>query len=61
MKIIVIFFLAIHTTYKNSGHLINSLIAQYCDIRRQIIKTNPREGDPFFTVVCEFRKNKIRK
>ena len=55
------FFLAIHTTYKNSGHLINSLIAQYCDIRRQIIKTNPREGDPFFTVVCEFRKNKIRK
>ena len=55
------FFLAIHTTYKNSGHLINALIAQYCDIRRQIITTNPREGDPFFTVVCEFRRNKIRK
>lgn len=55
------FFLAVHTRYKNSGHLINALIAQYCDIRRQIITTNPREGDPFFTVVCEFRKNKIRK
>ncbi len=55
------FFLAIHTSYKNSGHLINSLIAQYCDIRRQILTTNPREGDPFFTVVCEFRKNNIRK
>ena len=40
---------------------INSFIAEYCDLRKQIITTNPRDGDPYFTVVCEFRRNNLRK
>ena len=55
------FFLAIHTTFKNAGHLLNSFIAEYCDLNRNLLTTEPRQGDPFFTVVCEFRKNNLRK
>ena len=55
------FFLAIHTTFKNAGHLINSFIAEYCDLNRNLLTTEPRQGDPFFTVVCEFRKSNLRK
>ena len=55
------FFLAIHSYYQNSGHLASSFIAEYCDLRKQIITTNPRDGDPYFTVVCEFRRNNLRK
>ena len=31
------FFLAIHTTYKNAGHLLNSFIAEYCDLNRNLL------------------------
>ncbi|MBD22114.1 MAG: hypothetical protein CL572_05900 [Alphaproteobacteria bacterium] len=55
------FFLAIHTSYNNSGHLLNSLISELCDLRRNILKSEPRAGDPYFTVVCEFRRHYIRK
>ena len=55
------FFLAIHTSYNNSGHLLNSLISELCDLRRNIIKSVPRPGDPYFTVVCEFRRHYLRK
>ena len=55
------FYLAIHSSYQNSGHLVNSFIAEYCDLRRQIVMTNPRKGDPFFTVVCEFRRNNLKE
>ena len=53
-------FIAIHTSFQNSGHLLNSLVAEYCDMRRNIISTNPRNGDPYFTVVCEFRRHILR-
>lgn len=55
------FFLAIHSNFKNSGHLLNSFIAEYCDLKRTIHTSEPRQGDPFFTVVCEFRKNYLRE
>ena len=55
------FFLAIDSSYQNSGHLTSSFVAKYCDLRRQIVKTTPRDGDPYFTVVCEFRRNNLRK
>ena len=54
------FFLAIHTSYQNAGHLLNSLIAENCDVRREIISTEPRKGDPYFSAVCEYRRHKIR-
>ena len=53
-------FVAIHTSFINSGHLLNSLVAENCDLRREIITTNPRQGDPYFTAVCEHRKHFIR-
>ncbi len=53
-------FIAIHSGFQNAGHLLNSLVAEYCDIRRNLISTNPRSGDPYFTVVCEFRKHILR-
>ncbi len=55
------FFLAIHTSYNNSGHLLNSLISEFCDLRRNIVRSEPRAGDPYFTVVCEFRRHYLRK
>jgi hypothetical protein len=54
------FFLAVHTSYQNAGHLLNSLIAENCDLRREIVSTRPRQGDPYFTAVCEFRRHNIR-
>ena len=42
------FFLAIHSSYKNAGHLLNSMVAEYCDLNRRLLRTEPREGDPFF-------------
>ena len=41
VKIQIIFFLAIHTSYNNSGHLLNSLISELCDLRRNIVSPNP--------------------
>ena len=55
------FFLAIHTSYNNSGHLLNSLISELCDLRRNIVRSEPRKGDPYYTVVCEFRRHYLRK
>ena len=55
------FFLAIHTSYNNSGHLLNSLISELCDLRRNIVRSEPRKGDPYYTAVCEFRRHYLRK
>jgi len=55
------FFLAIHTSYNNSGHLLNSLISELCDLRKNIVRSEPRPNDPYFTVVCEFRRHYLRK
>ena len=55
------FFLAIHTSYNNSGHLLNSLISELCDLRRNIVRSEPRPNDPYFTAVCEFRRHYLRK
>ena len=55
------FFIAIHTSYNNSGHLLNSLISEFCDLRKNVIKSEPRPRDPYFTAVCEFRKHFLRK
>ena len=54
-------FLAIHTSFVNSGHLLNSFITELCNLNRNIITSEPRPGDPFFSAVCEFRKHNLRK
>ena len=53
-------FLAIHAGFLNAGHLLNSMVAENCDLRRNIISTKPRKGDPFFTAVCEYRAHSLR-
>ena len=53
-------FIAIHSDFFNAGHLLNSLIAENCDLRKNIIPTKPRTGDPYFTSVCEHRKHVLR-
>ncbi len=53
-------FIAIHSGFQNAGHLLNSMIAENCDIRRNILSTQPRSSDPYFTAVCEFRKHLLR-
>ena len=50
-------FIAIHSGFQNAGHLLNSMIAENCDIRRNVLSTRPRSDDPYFTAVCEFRKH----
>ena len=53
-------FIAIHSGFQNAGHLLNSMIAENCDIRRNVLSTLPRSDDPYFTAVCEFRKHLLR-
>jgi len=53
-------FLAIHSGFFNAGHLMNSMIAENCDIRRNILITKPRQSDPYFTAVCEYRVHSLR-
>ena len=53
-------FIAIHSSFQNAGHLLNSMIAENCDIRRNVLSTQPRSGDPYFTAVCEFRRHLLR-
>ena len=53
-------FIAIHSGFQNAGHLLNSMIAENCDIRRNVLSTQPRSGAPYFKAVCEFRKHLLR-
>lgn len=53
-------FIAIHSGFQNAGHLLNSMIAENCDIRRNVLSTQPRSNDPYFTAVCEFRNHLLR-
>ena len=42
--------------YTNASHLINAAIANYCDLNRQVLKSEPHnENDSFFSAVCVFR------
>ena len=54
------FFIAIHTSYLNAGHLLNTFVAELCDLNREILSTEPRTGDPYYSAVCEFRRHFIR-
>ena len=53
-------FLAINSGFANAGHLLNSIIAEKCDLSRTVITTQPRSGDPYFTCVCEYRSHNLR-
>ncbi len=55
------FFLAIHNSYANAGNLLNTLIAELCDLRKTVLKSEPVKGDPFYSSVCEFRKHFLRE
>ncbi len=55
------FFLAIHSSFSNAGHLLNTLIAELCDLRKKILIQDPRPGNPYFSSVCEFRRHHKRE
>ena len=55
------FFLAIHSSYSNAGNLLNGFIAELCNLNREVITSRPNEKDPFFSLVCEYKKNFLRK
>jgi len=55
------FFLAIHSSFSNAGHLLNTLIAELCDLRKNILRQDPRPGNSYFSSVCEFRKHHKRE
>ena len=55
------FFLAIHNSYSNAGNLLNSFIAERCNLNRRIITSSANEKDPYFSMVCEYSKNFLRE
>ena len=55
-------FISISKKYTNASHLINAAIANYCDLNRQVLKSEPHnENDSFFSAVCVFRKHYLRE
>ena len=55
------FFLAIHSSYSNAGNLLNGFTAELCNLNRRVITKSPNDKDPFFSLVCEYKKNFLRK
>ena len=55
-------FISINKQYTNASHLINAAIANYCDLNREILKSEPfNENDSFFSAVCTFRRHFLRE
>lgn len=54
-------FVSISSKYKNSAHLLNATIANFCDLNRNIIKSESQNSDQsYFSAVCVFRKHNLR-
>ena len=54
-------FLSIASKYKNASHLLNASIANYCDLNKQIIKSQTTKVEKsYYSAVCVFRKHKLR-
>ena len=55
-------FISISKKYTNASHLINAAIANYCDLNRQVLKSEPyNENDSCFSAVSVFRKHFLRE
>ena len=55
-------FISISSKYLNSMQLLHASIANFCDLNRQVIKTQSRKGDDsFHSVACVFKRHKLRK
>lgn len=55
-------FISISKKYTNASHLINAAIANYCDLNKKILKSEPYDNDDFyFSAVCVFRRHFIRE
>ena len=55
-------FISISKKYNNASHLINAAVANYCDLNRQVLKSEPQdENDSFFSAVCVFRRHFLRE
>lgn len=53
-------FLSIHSGYKNAQHLLNASIANYCDLNKKIVISEPKQNSLFYSSVCVFKKHFLR-
>ncbi len=55
-------FLSIHSRYDNALHLLHTSIASFCDLSKQVIKSEVKKNDSsFYSSVCVFRRHKLRE
>ena len=56
-------FISIHSKYKNSQHLLNASIANFCDLNRQIVvsKTKKAPEEHYNSAVCVFKRHILRE
>ena len=54
-------FISISSKYINSMQLLNASIANFCDLNRQVVKTESQNKDAFHSVACVFKRHILRK
>ena len=56
-------FISIHSKYKNSQHLLNASIANFCDLNRQVVisKTEKDPEESYNSAVCVFKRHILRE
>ena len=55
-------FISIHSQYDNALHLLHASIANFCDLTKEIIKSeSTTHNDSFYSAVCVFKRHNIRK
>ena len=54
-------FVSISSKYKNSAHLLNATIANFCDLNKNIVRSQSEVSDQsYFSAVCVFRRHELR-
>lgn len=55
-------FISISSKYLNSLQLLHASIANFCDLNRQVIKTQSKKNNVnFHSVACVFKRHTLRK
>ena len=55
-------FISIHSKYDNALHLLHASIANFCDLTKQIVKSESKiHNDSFYSAVCVYKRHNLRK
>ena len=55
-------FISISDKYINSLQLLHASIANFCDLNRQVVKSNSqKDKESFHSVACVFKKHTLRR